>query len=177
MFSIESPQGAGSRCDWCKFEYSQDRPVGGFMSFADPDHCRGMRTVYGITCCTHCFQMFYKKGAKYRLGLALGMGRTKHSVPSCVDQLSEKHISDAKVIGGYPAEYLTYWESPVSTGVRKVLCLTSGDYKRLSPVNGVHICPVAWSANKGPSPTVTKRQFPLLDKYSDITPEKNLRGR
>lgn len=174
MFRVNTPSGHG-RCDWCKLQYGDNRRMFGFVSFVDPS-ASGLRTVYGLVCCEHCRESLYRLGAVKRSSLATGTARFSYQEKTKDYDISQKHIEHAKIIGGYPAVYLTYWESRKPNETRGIKCLQSNVLRPLSPVQGVHVCLIEWSKTKGYVP-YKKKEFPLSEQYKLLPEEPNKRGK
>lgn len=119
------------------------------MPFTDPLWMPGLKSIFGIECCEHCYEQLATLGTSKRLACVLGLYRFVDQPKVPVFSGPEQALKDAMGHGTYPAETARDRESEVPRRCGPIRSHNSPQNSRLSPVDGVHICLVSWADNKG----------------------------
>lgn len=141
MYGVEGKPGRDCFCNWCQLRYSQHRPYGGFVPFIDPIYQSGVKTLYGIECCKHCYQRLLNLDVSKRQGLAIGHDRNVPAQPTFTALGSD--VREGLQAGEYPAR-------GVSPNRIKQAFRPTHQVRGLASVQGaVHLCLTRWADTQG----------------------------
>lgn len=180
MYQIKCKPGKGARCGWCYMEYGPHRKWGGFMPFTNPLWMPGLKTLFGIECCETCYAQLATLGTTKRLDCVLGLYRFSEQSKVPAFNSSQAEIEAAIRTGAYPAENARNRASEVSRSNGPIRCCSSPQNRRLSPVDGVHLCLVSWAEDKGAKyhPKGWQKNIDIGPQdLTDLTEFPNQRGR
>ncbi|MBY4675902.1 hypothetical protein [Marinobacterium arenosum] len=157
MYGIEGKPGRFCRCGWCEMEYGQHRPYGGFVPFLDPIYHPGLKTLYGIECCAHCYRWLCNTDVGQRFEWAVHCGRKlgDEIQPSNFPGLD---VWQALSVGCYPTASPLCRLAPSSVDNSaaafppvqpREAARPSNHLRRLGRLKGVHLCRTDWAETRG----------------------------
>lgn len=150
------------------------------MPFTDPLWMPGLKSIFGIECCEHCYGQLATLGTSKRLDCVLGLFRFGEQSKVPAFNCSQAALDHAIECGAYPAGEVRNGEDEISRHYGQTWCGNSPQNRRLSPVDGVHICLVSWADNKGAKyhPLGWARNIDIDPQdFSDLKDFPNQRGR